>query len=174
MIKITNTAALALVLGLFCLGGAEAKTVTVKPAVQTPVVVKPLTTTVPAPKTTFGTGIWRTVQTTTRNPVTGVWSSDVQYLSFAKTGGTFSEEIVSQGGNGTTGAGGIELITGNFKLLNSTSMDITETSARICVLYCQNIANSPIGETFVDHFTQVSPTVVDGAGGLTWTEISTQ
>ena len=130
---------------------------TAKPAAATPAATKPTTT-------AFGTGVWRTVQTTKPNPQTGVWSSDVQYISFGANG-KFSEEIVSQGGNGQTGAGGVIDIVGTYKALSKTSMDFTMTSAALCVVYCQAYERSSWGTSLDFTYKTLAPGQVQGAGG---------
>ncbi len=170
-------AALALCVGFSGLNVAEAATT--KPAAATPAAVKPATTAKPAaatpaaakPTTTaFGAGVWRTVQTTQPNPQTGVWSSDVQYISFGANG-HFSEEIVSQGGNGQTGAGGVIDIVGTYKALSKTSMDFTMTSAALCVVYCQASERSSWGTSLDFAYKTLAPGEIQGAGGSDWTEV---
>jgi hypothetical protein len=163
-------AALALCVGFSGLNVAEAATS--KPAAATPAAVKPAAAAPAAKPTTtaFGTGVWRTVQTTQPNPRTGVWSSDVQYISFGANG-HFSEEIVSQGGNGQTGAGGVIDIVGTYKALSKTSMDFTMTSAALCVVYCQAYERSAWGTSLDFTYKTLAPGEIQGAGGSDWTEV---
>lgn len=120
--------------------------------------------------TAFGTGVWRTVQTTPRNPVTGVSSSDAQYVSFGANG-HFSEEIVAQGGNGQTGAGGVIEIAGTYKKLSATSMDFKETSAELCVVFCEAYERNDWGTSLDFTYKTLAPGEIQGAGGSDWTEV---
>jgi hypothetical protein len=155
MASFVRTAAVAVVFGLSALSTADAASA-----------FKP---------TNFGVGVWRSVTATTRNPVTGVSSSDLQRLTFG-TNGRYTDVIVVEGGNGLspghTGVGGIIEITGTYKVLSATSLRIAETSETLCALYCEPYPTSAIGKTFTETVTKDSPGVVTGMGGLKWTEIA--
>ena len=104
------TAALALCIGFSGLNVAEAaaskpSTATAaKPAAAKPAAAKPAAAPAATKTTTtaFGTGVWRTVETSPPNPVTHVSSGADLYMSFGANA-KFEEEIVVEGGDGRDG-----------------------------------------------------------------------
>jgi hypothetical protein len=201
MITIARTAATAIALTLAAhASGASAGSITNPPKVSmsNPVVSK-LTPVVPTlipaiPKVTpviakgapntpssihnstgFGSGVWDSTSTTPRNPVTGLYASTVSRLTFSPNG-KFTEDVIVQGGTGIGpgqyGAGGLVVITGQYKVVSPTSVQFTETAESICTgMGCMSYPTSSIGKAFTEQVTPDSPGVVTGSGGATWTEV---
>ena len=102
--------------------------------------------------------------------MTGVWSSDVQYISFGANG-KFEEEIISQGGDGQTGVGGVIEIFGTYKALSKTSMDFTMTSAELCWSIARPMSAATWGTSLDLTYKTLAPGEIQGAGGADWTEV---
>jgi hypothetical protein len=127
-----------------------------------------------ATPTTFGSGVWQSVVSTSVNPVTGLHASTLSRMVFSPNG-MFTDYIVTEGGTGLgagqTGAGGLVIITGKDKMLGKSAIQLTETSEKICTgLGCSSYPTSLIGKTFTGQVSPVSGGVSIG-GGAKWTAV---
>ena len=142
------------------------------PAAAKPAAVKPAATPAASKTTTtaFGTGVWRTVKSTPPNPVTHVSSSANLYISFGATR-QFTEEIVAEGGNGKTGAGGMIDIVGTYKKLSATRWNLRRPRRNFASVYCQAYEPARGARASTLPTQTLAPGEIQGAGGADWTEI---
>jgi hypothetical protein len=117
-------------------------------------------------------GVWRAVQQSAYDPQTGIQSSAV-YTTALKPDGTFETQIVVEGGNGTTGAGGVILISGQYQFDGQILQWRSENYAVCVVGRC--LPQRPNDPNFGT--VQQAEFVTDGTGravflGLNWTRIA--
>jgi hypothetical protein len=99
----------------------------------------------------------------------GVSSGSVSKLTY-NSNGTFTDVVRTFGGNGSIGSGGSVIISGQYKQLSSSEVQLKETSDVVCVVFCTSKPTSLIGKTFDANLTPVSPGVVQSLG-VDWTQL---